>query len=127
MNKTKRIVDKYNKDVTWVNGEYEGKNQDICICHQHCIHFKPGQEDNCAIAETSFGLSKEVGVVLVYACDRYARKRVIHHREWDNGDFHHWYECGYCGKQCKHDGCIPCNNPDQVSDVQIFLSKDEDG
>ena len=53
--------------------QFRGQTQQICICHQGCTLFKPGQPGNCETAESAFKLSQDVGIVLVHSCDQFTR------------------------------------------------------
>ena len=58
-----------------VVSEYKNKHKKICICHQRCKYFRPDTPStHCEIANSSFELSKKVGIVLVMECDRYEVK-----------------------------------------------------
>ena len=55
--------------------KYDGEHKDINICQQGCIHFKPDElGNNCSIAQTTFELSKIVGIILVHSCRSYETK-----------------------------------------------------
>lgn len=64
------MIEKYNhhkKEVSVV-AEFKGKHRDLNVCQQGCSLFRPGESNNCAIAEMSFQLSKQVGIVTVMEC-----------------------------------------------------------
>jgi len=68
-----QVRSKYRDTEMTAVKQYRDQNKNICICHQGCTLFKPGQADNCEIAQASFELSQKVGVVLVHSCDRFRR------------------------------------------------------
>jgi len=39
--------------------EMKGRHREFCLCHNFCKHFKPGEPDNCEIAEKNFALCVE--------------------------------------------------------------------
>jgi hypothetical protein len=58
-------------DVSVVE-EYKGQHKSICVCHQGCAYFKPGDTLNCKFAQAAYELSKTVGIALVMECKYYA-------------------------------------------------------
>jgi hypothetical protein len=49
-----------------------GKHRDSCLCFANCANFKPGQADNCEIAEENFAMCKKHGLVTpVFECPKY--------------------------------------------------------
>jgi hypothetical protein len=57
-------------DVSVVE-EYKGLHKSICICHQGCAYFHPGEPPNCKFAQEAYELSKNIGIVLVMECKYY--------------------------------------------------------
>lgn len=50
-----------------------GKHRAHCLCYQGCVFFKPGQPNNCPIAEAVFKNCKDHGIVSpVWECPEYA-------------------------------------------------------
>ncbi len=48
--------------------DLQGKHRDHCLCHS-CALFKPGEDDNCPIAEDTFANCTKHGLVTpVYEC-----------------------------------------------------------
>lgn len=55
-----------------VLSEVKGKHRDHCLCYNGCVHFKPGQPNNCHIAEAVFANCVKYGLVTpVYECPVY--------------------------------------------------------
>lgn len=54
--------------------EVAGKHREHCLCYR-CRHFKPGQPDNCPIAQAIYETCVEHNVVTpVYECPVYEEK-----------------------------------------------------
>ena len=54
--------------LVWVFSELKGKHRENCLCYQ-CLRFKPGQKDNCGIAQDTFNnCVKHDLVTPVYEC-----------------------------------------------------------
>lgn len=50
----------------------KGKHRKHCLCWANCVHFKPGDPDNCQIAERLFQLCVDTGIVApVHECPDY--------------------------------------------------------
>ena len=62
---------KHHDKNVFVVHEFLGDHKKICICHQGCVKFKPGTDENCPTAEMSYQLSKITGLVLVMECKDY--------------------------------------------------------
>ena len=37
-----------------VRSDLKGKHREYCLCNTPCTRFKPGKEDNCAIAQAVY-------------------------------------------------------------------------
>jgi len=48
--------------VVFVRKDLKGLHQKFCLCYQ-CARFKPGQPDNCEIAQAVFGNCVKFGIV----------------------------------------------------------------
>lgn len=49
-----------------------GTHRDSCLCYAACLNFKPGQPDNCPIAQELYELNVKHGIVTpVYECPAY--------------------------------------------------------
>lgn len=56
--------------------ETKGRHREYCLCHNHCKHFKPGQPDNCPIAELVFRVDVLCNLTTpVIECPKYEEKR----------------------------------------------------
>lgn len=54
-----------------VISELKGKHRQHCLCYS-CAHFRPGQLNNCPIAQTVFETCKMYDLVTpVYECHEY--------------------------------------------------------
>lgn len=53
--------------------EIKGKHSIYCLCYANCAHFKPGQLDNCEIAEANFKLCLKYHITTpVFECSKYS-------------------------------------------------------
>lgn len=76
--KDMKNVEKYEHwdgyDPVWVMSELKGKHREHCLCHQGCKKFKPGEEDNCPIAQENFEFCVKHGVVSpMWECPKFER------------------------------------------------------
>lgn len=63
---------KHNKELS-VQENLDNKHRDYCLCWQGCIHFKPGEKDNCPIAQALFEFDKKYGVTTpVWECETFS-------------------------------------------------------
>jgi len=59
-----RFLDEHKETVKYVHhdgevstfAETKGRHREFCLCHNHCKFFKPGEKDNCEIAQLNFSL-----------------------------------------------------------------------
>lgn len=52
----------------------QGKHRAHCLCFQGCQRFKPGQPDNCEIAQATYENCVKFGTVTpVYECPKFAQ------------------------------------------------------
>ncbi len=52
-----------------VQKKMKGKHQQYCLCYQGCIYFKPGQKDNCDIAQKLYQFCVDYSMVTpVWEC-----------------------------------------------------------
>lgn len=59
----------------WVRSDLKGTHRDNCLCFAPCAKFKPGEPDNCPIAQRLFELDVEHGLVTpVYECPEFAER-----------------------------------------------------
>ena len=64
----------HGRDVSVVS-KYKGKHKEICMCHQGCKRFKPGQGNlNCFYAQDAYGTSLDIGLALIMECDRFEKE-----------------------------------------------------
>jgi hypothetical protein len=57
-----------------VISELKGKHRQMCLCYA-CRFFKPGQPDNCDIAEANYAVCVKYNVVTpVWECPKYEPK-----------------------------------------------------
>ena len=50
----------------------KGKHVENCLCWQNCKHFKPGEKDNCRIANLNYALCLAFNLVTpVWECPEY--------------------------------------------------------
>lgn len=72
-----RPVEKYvhhGKEVS-VLSDVKGLHRDNCLCFNGCKHFKPGEPDNCVIAEAVFSTCVKYNLVTpVYECPVYEQE-----------------------------------------------------
>lgn len=56
----------------WVRERLRGTHRAHCLCFAHCVHFKPGQPDNCALAQElyEFDVRNEM-TTPVWECPKY--------------------------------------------------------
>jgi hypothetical protein len=40
--------------VVWVRSDLKGRHRDLCLCFAGCKKFKPGEPDNCPIANDTY-------------------------------------------------------------------------
>jgi len=51
----------------------KGQHREHCLCHQGCIHFKPGKVDHCQIAQANYRTCVKYNIVApVFECPKYA-------------------------------------------------------
>lgn len=61
----------HGNDVAVIS-EVKGKHRDHCLCFQGCKFFKPGEQDNCNIAQANYTMCVNYGLVTpVYECPKY--------------------------------------------------------
>lgn len=61
--------------VVSVRQDMKGKHRDHCLCHLGCIHFHPGEPDNCGIAQKNYEFCVEQKLTLpVWECPKYEQK-----------------------------------------------------
>ena len=71
-------IEKYEHHGTEVSvqSHLKGKHREHCLCFQNCKHFKPGEKDNCEIANTNFETCVKYNVTLpVWECPKYESKK----------------------------------------------------
>jgi len=55
----------------------KGKHREHCLCYHGCQHFKPGQIDNCLIAQETFANCVRHDLCTpVFECPRFAQAGV---------------------------------------------------
>lgn len=55
-----------------VISQMKGKHRDICLCFQGCRFFKPGEPNNCSIAQQIYEMCVEHNLVTpVLECAKY--------------------------------------------------------
>ena len=55
-----------------VISDLKGKHREHCLCFGGCKHFKPGEPDNCEIANDNFQLCLKHNIVTpVFECPKY--------------------------------------------------------
>lgn len=60
------------KTTVFVDSELRGKHREHGLCYNNCLDFKPGQPDNCEIAQSNYEQALKFGIVTpVYECPRY--------------------------------------------------------
>lgn len=60
--------------MVWVQSDLKGKHRDHCLCW-NCDKLKPGQPDNCPIAQKLYAICVEHGTVNpVYECPEFQPK-----------------------------------------------------
>lgn len=67
-------VEKYEHHGTEVNVQkrLRGQHRDHCLCFQECVYFKPGEDDNCEIAQTNYEMCVKFSLTTpVYECPKY--------------------------------------------------------
>ena len=58
----------------WVQARLKGKHRENCLCYS-CDNFKPGEDENCAIAERLYELCVDEKLVTpVYECPEFVEK-----------------------------------------------------
>jgi len=52
--------------------EQQGKHREHCLCFANCLKFKPGQKDNCPIAQATYDNCVKFGTTTpVFECPQY--------------------------------------------------------
>jgi hypothetical protein len=67
-------IEKYEHhgELVSVFSEVRGKHREFCLCFQGCARFKPGQPDNCEIAQATFeNCVKYNTVTPMWECPKY--------------------------------------------------------
>lgn len=55
-----------------VQEQLKGKHSGHCLCYQGCLHFKPGQADNCEIAQALYEDCVRFSIVTpVWECPKF--------------------------------------------------------
>lgn len=71
--KMNEIVEyEHHNAVVKVRKDLKGKHRSFCLCWNNCQHFKPGQIDNCQIAQDVYKNCVEYNIVTpVFECPKY--------------------------------------------------------
>lgn len=57
-----------------VSPDLKGKHQQHCLCFDACAYFKPGQPENCNIAQAVYGNCVKFNIATpMWECPRYSR------------------------------------------------------
>lgn len=65
------------KALVYVQDELKGKHREHCLCHQHCIRFRPGCSNHCEIALALYAVCVKFSVTTpVYECPLYEDERL---------------------------------------------------
>lgn len=60
-----------------VRKELKGHHRRYCLCHEHCVHFKPNTDDNCEIAQAVYDNCVKFGIVTpMWECPKFVEKPV---------------------------------------------------
>lgn len=74
-------VYEHHDQMVYVQSHLKGKHKEHCLCYQQCKRFKPGEIDNCFLAQEIFELCKKANVVLpVWECPLFS----VEEKEEDN-------------------------------------------
>lgn len=61
-------------ELVLVNEPLKGRHRDLCLCHKKCVHFKPGQEDNCKIAAAVYKNCVDFGITTpMWECPKFSK------------------------------------------------------
>jgi hypothetical protein len=44
----------HHNNLVYVKDDLRGKHREHCLCHAPCKLFKPGESDNCELAQANF-------------------------------------------------------------------------
>jgi len=63
----------HNDMIVSVVEDFKGLHKSICVCHQGCTNFHPGEDNNCQFAQQAYELSKQIGIALIMECQHYTK------------------------------------------------------
>lgn len=68
------VYEHHGADVS-VMTHLKGKHTEHCLCYAECVHFKPGEPDNCEIAQTNYQMCVKFNLVTpVFECPKYEQR-----------------------------------------------------